>query len=380
MVVLGNYSNSITFRQLLEYTNDQDALDSAAGGNLLDKMPQEGNTNQTSSSSSLPSNTIPNPRNEAKAITTRSGVSYDGPLIPPPVVEKESEGSKEFDSYLALADLGASINLMPLSIWKKLQLSGLTETKMVLELADRTISKPTVKYLKCGDGTFHFIHNLEMLRKLISLMSHVKSTHKKYLDFPIPLLTTILLRTSIQLFLFHLQHLLLLMKSDFHFLLFDRSRAFIEIVEELSFHRFHIDVALIPEGDISFLRGGYDPSVTNEGNDLLVPYKICYGMERMLDAIKPRSGRNEILPTKFFETLVSVDLSRSELELPHPLCGYYEDYLVKFEDKCQVLEDVLGFNNLGTDKSKITRKQSKTGKHGHENQKSTKPKPEKPLP
>ncbi|GJW16449.1 reverse transcriptase domain-containing protein [Tanacetum coccineum] len=39
--------------------------------------------------------------------------------------------------------LGASINLMPLSIWKKLGFSGLTETKMVLELADRTISKPT---------------------------------------------------------------------------------------------------------------------------------------------------------------------------------------------------------------------------------------------
>ncbi|GJW38400.1 reverse transcriptase domain-containing protein [Tanacetum coccineum] len=37
----------------------------------------------------------------------------------------------------------ASINLMPLSIWKKLQLSGLTETKMELELADRSISKPT---------------------------------------------------------------------------------------------------------------------------------------------------------------------------------------------------------------------------------------------
>ncbi|GJU38159.1 reverse transcriptase domain-containing protein [Tanacetum coccineum] len=29
--------------------------------------------------------TIPNPRNEAKAITTRSGASYDGPPIPPPV-------------------------------------------------------------------------------------------------------------------------------------------------------------------------------------------------------------------------------------------------------------------------------------------------------
>nr|GEU88086.1 reverse transcriptase domain-containing protein [Tanacetum cinerariifolium] len=37
----------------------------------------------------------------------------------------------EFDNYLALADLGASINLMPLSIWKKLRLSTLNDTKMV---------------------------------------------------------------------------------------------------------------------------------------------------------------------------------------------------------------------------------------------------------
>nr|GEU43134.1 reverse transcriptase domain-containing protein [Tanacetum cinerariifolium] len=48
----------------------------------------------------------------------------------------------EFDNCLALADLGASINLMPLSIWKKLKLPTLNDTKMVLELADRTISKP----------------------------------------------------------------------------------------------------------------------------------------------------------------------------------------------------------------------------------------------
>nr|GFA40009.1 reverse transcriptase domain-containing protein [Tanacetum cinerariifolium] len=47
------------------------------------------------------------------------------------------------DNCLALADLGASINLMPLSIWKKLRLPALNDTKMVLELADRTISKPT---------------------------------------------------------------------------------------------------------------------------------------------------------------------------------------------------------------------------------------------
>nr|GEW24844.1 reverse transcriptase domain-containing protein [Tanacetum cinerariifolium] len=49
----------------------------------------------------------------------------------------------EFDHCLALADLGASINLMPLSIWKKLKLPTLNDTKMVLELADITISKPT---------------------------------------------------------------------------------------------------------------------------------------------------------------------------------------------------------------------------------------------
>nr|GFA28519.1 reverse transcriptase domain-containing protein [Tanacetum cinerariifolium] len=47
------------------------------------------------------------------------------------------------DNCVALADLGASINLMPLSIWKKLRLPTLNDTKMVLELADRTISKPT---------------------------------------------------------------------------------------------------------------------------------------------------------------------------------------------------------------------------------------------
>nr|GEX95362.1 reverse transcriptase domain-containing protein [Tanacetum cinerariifolium] len=49
----------------------------------------------------------------------------------------------EFDNCLALADLGASINLMSLSIWKKLRLPTLNDTKIVLELADRTISKPT---------------------------------------------------------------------------------------------------------------------------------------------------------------------------------------------------------------------------------------------
>nr|GFA03299.1 reverse transcriptase domain-containing protein [Tanacetum cinerariifolium]GFA35521.1 reverse transcriptase domain-containing protein [Tanacetum cinerariifolium] len=49
----------------------------------------------TSSSSTLPSNTVANPKSYLKAITTRSGVSYDGPQIPPPVVENKPEATKE---------------------------------------------------------------------------------------------------------------------------------------------------------------------------------------------------------------------------------------------------------------------------------------------
>nr|GEZ76702.1 reverse transcriptase domain-containing protein [Tanacetum cinerariifolium]GEZ77006.1 reverse transcriptase domain-containing protein [Tanacetum cinerariifolium] len=156
---------------------------------------------------------------EAKAITTRSGMTYKEPLIPPPGVEQQEPTEEttytelpstediqppfadalvhmskfapmfkkllnnknklieltktplnenclavvlkklpeklgdlgrflihcdfsEFDNCLALVDLGASINLMPLSIWKNLKLPTLNDTKMVLELADRTISKP----------------------------------------------------------------------------------------------------------------------------------------------------------------------------------------------------------------------------------------------
>nr|GEX21761.1 reverse transcriptase domain-containing protein [Tanacetum cinerariifolium] len=174
----------------------------------------------STSSSSLPRNTIPNPKGEAKAITTRSGMSYKEPPIPPTGVNQQEsvEATKDtdpqnsddihpptvqaevhidkpvdepvvllnnknklieltktplnencsavvlkklpeklgdpgrflipcdftgLDNCLTLADLGASINLMPLSIWKKLRLPTLNDTKMVLKLADRTISKPT---------------------------------------------------------------------------------------------------------------------------------------------------------------------------------------------------------------------------------------------
>nr|GEW83358.1 reverse transcriptase domain-containing protein [Tanacetum cinerariifolium] len=252
--------------------------------------------NQASTSGTLPSNTIPNPKGEMKAITTRSGLVYEGPLIPtnssyekvvereteettdkeqpncqgstahiqPPVVptpiqepdvlktqpkpnisypsrlndqklrEKEKNQMEKFfqifhdlhfdisfaDALLlmpkfastikslhtnkdmlfelakvplnencsamllkklpkklgdpgkliipcdfsrmdvchALADLGASINLMPLSIWKKLSLPELAPTLMTFELADRSITRPkgVAEDFLVKVGKFHF--------------------------------------------------------------------------------------------------------------------------------------------------------------------------------------------------------------------------------
>ncbi|GJV24912.1 reverse transcriptase domain-containing protein [Tanacetum coccineum] len=186
----------------------------------------------------------------------------------------------EFDSYLALADLGASINLMPLSIWKKLQLSGLTETKMVLELADRTISKPTgvaenvfVKdgscfnhvvsegefslrkcdqslTLKCGDAPSISYNNLESLKKvdLIDVTCEIYS--QEVLGFsdsvaynnPSPYYDPIVSNSSPTLTPFD--------ESDF--LLFEEADAFIAIDDEQI--STEIDATYYdPEGDILIL-------------------------------------------------------------------------------------------------------------------------------
>nr|GEX65470.1 reverse transcriptase domain-containing protein [Tanacetum cinerariifolium] len=62
------------------------------------------------------------------------------------------------DECLALADLGASINIMPLSVRKGLLVPELTPTCMTLELADRTESKliGIAKDVKVKVGVFHF--------------------------------------------------------------------------------------------------------------------------------------------------------------------------------------------------------------------------------
>nr|GFC24764.1 hypothetical protein [Tanacetum cinerariifolium] len=76
--------NTITHIKFEAYTNANDA-------NM---------NNLQLNSSSLPSNTIPNPKGEAKAITTRSGVSYKEPLIPPPSVEEQEPTEETTDTEL----------------------------------------------------------------------------------------------------------------------------------------------------------------------------------------------------------------------------------------------------------------------------------------
>nr|GEY07111.1 reverse transcriptase domain-containing protein [Tanacetum cinerariifolium] len=163
------------------------------------------NTASSSGTGSLPSNIVPNPQEDLKVITTRSGVTLPGPSAPPPpfkevdqepetimdqvltestnnvsplVVQpshvstsstpisssKVSEVTKDtvqpkFDEGLALADLGASINLMPLSIWRKLSLPELTSTQMILELANRSTTRPAeiAEDVFVKVGKFHFL-------------------------------------------------------------------------------------------------------------------------------------------------------------------------------------------------------------------------------
>nr|GEX24491.1 reverse transcriptase domain-containing protein [Tanacetum cinerariifolium] len=62
------------------------------------------------------------------------------------------------DECLALADLGASINIMPFSMWEALLLLELTSTCMTLELADHSVSKliGIAKDVSFKVGVFHF--------------------------------------------------------------------------------------------------------------------------------------------------------------------------------------------------------------------------------
>ncbi|GJS35036.1 hypothetical protein Tco_0533418 [Tanacetum coccineum] len=91
--------------------------------NLTDLLTKfmNSNTASTSGSGSLPSNTVANPKSDLKAITTRSGVSYQGPTIPttssspPKVVERETSDRRTGSSYLVKEKYKASNSGCPSS-------------------------------------------------------------------------------------------------------------------------------------------------------------------------------------------------------------------------------------------------------------------------
>ncbi|GKA79797.1 reverse transcriptase domain-containing protein [Tanacetum coccineum] len=78
----------------------------------------------------------------------QGNLNYQAPAYQAPIHQPQVVTTSDFSNYmkdndaldecLALVDLSASINLMPLSIWKKLSLPELTPTQMILERADRS--------------------------------------------------------------------------------------------------------------------------------------------------------------------------------------------------------------------------------------------------
>nr|GEW07800.1 reverse transcriptase domain-containing protein [Tanacetum cinerariifolium] len=98
------------------------------------------NIASSSGSKTLPSNTITNPKEDLKGITTQSGIAYKEPTIPttsspPKVVECEIEVTK---NMVPPTNNGSTKAVQPL----KLSLPELSPTCMTLELLDRSISRP----------------------------------------------------------------------------------------------------------------------------------------------------------------------------------------------------------------------------------------------
>nr|GEY45229.1 reverse transcriptase domain-containing protein [Tanacetum cinerariifolium] len=131
-----SYQNSPATNRNVYRDNIQEYVSQAAAANY-----NQGNTR----SGTLPSNTITNPKEDLKGITTQSGIAYQGPTIPATskVVKQGTELTKDQVQT-------------PSS--QRLILSKLTLTCMTLEFVDRSVSKPIgiAKDVSVKVGVFHF--------------------------------------------------------------------------------------------------------------------------------------------------------------------------------------------------------------------------------
>nr|GEV43071.1 reverse transcriptase domain-containing protein [Tanacetum cinerariifolium] len=119
------------------------------------------NTASSSGTGLLPSNTVPNPRADLKAITTRSGVTLAGPSVSSPFREEDREPETIIDHVLT----GSTNNVPPMVVQpslaftsstpisfskvpevtkhtKKLSLPELTSTQMIFEVVVQSTTRP----------------------------------------------------------------------------------------------------------------------------------------------------------------------------------------------------------------------------------------------
>nr|GFB79340.1 hypothetical protein [Tanacetum cinerariifolium] len=95
--------------------------------------------NKPSSSSSLPSNTIPNPKGKAKVITTRSGMSYKEPPIPQPGVEQQEPTEETTDT-----ELPSTKDIQPLLVQVEVQVDKpIEESSVVIPKAKANLPFPS---------------------------------------------------------------------------------------------------------------------------------------------------------------------------------------------------------------------------------------------
>nr|GFA10133.1 retrovirus-related Pol polyprotein [Tanacetum cinerariifolium] len=112
--------------------------------------------NKPSSSSSLPSNTIPNPKGEAKAITTKSGMSYKEPPIPPPGVEQQEPTEETTNT-----ELPSTKDIQPPPFLSTAHaLIDVYEGEIILRHDDKSLT------LKCGDKPSISYNNFQSLNKV----------------------------------------------------------------------------------------------------------------------------------------------------------------------------------------------------------------------
>ncbi|GKF17764.1 hypothetical protein Tco_0062682, partial [Tanacetum coccineum] len=154
--------------------------------NMLTKF-MNSNTASTSGSGTLPSNTITNPKEDLKGITTRSGVAYQGPTIPttssspPKVVEHETDVIKD---TMPPTNNGSTKDVQPSVVQVQPQVPN-SKTVVAPVSAQMPNPKPSVPYPSRRDDERRREKANDQIEKFYEIF--------KYLSFEISLTDALIL-------------------------------------------------------------------------------------------------------------------------------------------------------------------------------------------